>query len=83
MVGTTSVERILFAIMRDPNVTHFRMREPMHQLAIYQAPPANAGADREIEKRIQTLSSPPAGLPKRGCVDIGINATSTPSAPRG
>ena len=58
--------------MRDPDVTHFRMRSSMHQAAIHHASSADAGADGQIQKLIEALRSAPARFPERGGIHVGI-----------
>ena len=53
----------------------------MHQFPVNHAPAPDAGADRQINKIVQSLSSSPAVFTQTGAIDIGIESNGNLESP--
>ena len=58
----------------DLKVTHLGMQQAMQGTAVDDGPPADAGADGEVNQRINALSGTPEGLAEGSRIHIGVKA---------
>jgi hypothetical protein len=72
MVGTGTRERIDLSVMWDPDVPHLGVVQSIDQSAMDHGPTADASADGEIDKVIQSLCCTPPTLGQGGGVYVRI-----------
>ena len=71
VIGTGPGERVR-GIMRDRQVSHLRMHEPVDRTTADDGAAADARTDGDVDERIDAAPGPPAILGERGAVDVGV-----------
>lgn len=82
MIRTAAGVRVFGQIMRDPNVTHLGMHQPMKNAAIDDGAAADSGADGEVEKVGQILGCPQRASPSAAASTSVSKPTGTAKASR-
>ena len=72
--GANAGKRVRRQIVRQPDVTHLGMDQPVHQLSADKPAAADAGADRQVQERVQPLRRAPLRFAHRGHVDVRVEA---------
>jgi len=72
--GAAAFVRIAMAVMGNGNVAHFRVEEAVQQTAIHHASPADAGADGQVDERVEPPGRSPALLTEGRGIDISVEA---------
>ena len=74
MVGADAREGVGLLVVWQAKVAHLGVQQAVHQPTVAWAAATDAGADRQVDGRVQALRRTPTPLAERGGIDIGVKA---------